>query len=50
MKNVTGFDLSKLLCGSYGTLAALTDITLKVMPKAETEKTLIFSKRQKLNA
>ena len=45
MKNVTGFDLSKLLCGSYGTLAALTDITLKVMPKAETEKTLIFFKR-----
>ena len=44
MKNVTGFDFSKLLCGSYGTLAALTDITLKVTPKAETEKTLILFK------
>ena len=45
VKNVTGFDLSKLVCGSYGTLAALTDITLKVMPKAETEKTLILLQR-----
>ncbi len=42
MKNVTGYDLSKLVCGSYGTLAALTDITLKVLPKAETEATLLL--------
>lgn len=40
MKNVTGFDLSKLVTGSYGTLAILTEVTLKVMPRAETEETV----------
>lgn len=42
MKNVTGYDLSKLACGSYGTLAVLTEVTLKVVPMPETEETLIF--------
>jgi glycolate oxidase FAD binding subunit len=42
MKNVTGYDLSKLVSGSFGTLAVLTEVTLKVVPKAETEKTLMF--------
>jgi len=41
VKNVTGYDLSKLICGSYGTLVALTEITLKVLPSSEKSKTLV---------
>ncbi|HVY59678.1 MAG TPA: FAD-binding protein [Xanthobacteraceae bacterium] len=41
VKNVTGYDLSKLLAGSWGTLAAMTDVTLKVLPRAETEQTVV---------
>jgi glycolate oxidase FAD binding subunit len=41
VKNVTGYDMCKVLAGSWGTLAAMTDITLKVLPKAESEATVI---------
>ncbi|MDK4743575.1 FAD-binding protein [Rhizobium sp. CNPSo 3464] len=42
MKNVTGLDLGKLLCGSYGTLGILTEVALKTLPLAEAEKSLKF--------
>jgi glycolate oxidase FAD binding subunit len=43
VKNVTGYDLCKLLAGSYGTLAVMTDITLKVLPAPEkTHTALVF--------
>ncbi|MES0197946.1 FAD-binding protein [Mesorhizobium sp. M0011] len=40
VKNVTGYDMSKLMANSWGTLAAFTDVTFKVLPAAETEVTL----------
>lgn len=41
VKNVTGYDLSKLMAGSFGTLAAMTDVTVKTLPRAETEATVL---------
>ncbi|WP_044549472.1 FAD-binding protein [Mesorhizobium japonicum] len=40
VKNVTGYDMSKLMANSWGTLAVFTDVTFKVLPSAETEVTL----------
>jgi glycolate oxidase FAD binding subunit len=40
VKNVTGYDLSRGLAGSFGTLAVLTELTFKVLPRAETAATL----------
>ena len=42
VKNVTGYDLCKLLAGSWGTLAVMTEVTLKVMPRPESERTLML--------
>lgn len=41
MKNVTGYDLSKLIAGSWGTLAAMSDVTLKVLPAAEKTRSVL---------
>jgi glycolate oxidase FAD binding subunit len=44
VKNVTGYDICKLLAGSWGTLAAMTDVTIKTLPRAETEATVLVLK------
>jgi glycolate oxidase FAD binding subunit len=41
MKNVTGYDLVKLLAGSRGVLGILTEVSLKVLPAPEAEATLV---------
>ena len=43
MKNVTGYDLPKLLTGSHGTLAAMTQVTIKVLPASETSVSVLLS-------
>lgn len=43
VKNVTGYDLCKLMCGSWGTLAVLTDVVLKVVPAPERTATLLLA-------
>jgi glycolate oxidase FAD binding subunit len=41
VKNVTGFDLPKALAGSWGTLAVLTEVTVRLVPAAEFERTVL---------
>lgn len=42
VKNVTGYDVCKLIAGAWGTLSVMTEVTLKVMPRAESERTLVL--------
>jgi glycolate oxidase FAD binding subunit len=41
VKNVTGFDIPKLVCGAFGTLCVLTEVTLRVFPKPSQSQTLV---------
>jgi glycolate oxidase FAD binding subunit len=43
VKNVTGYDLSKLIAGSWGTLAALTTVTVKTLPRPQIQATVMVS-------
>ena len=43
VKNVTGYDVPKLMAGSYGTLAAFTSVIIKTLPKPEAEETLLIN-------
>lgn len=42
VKNVTGYDLSKLICGSFGTLAIMDELTLKTLPRPEASKSVLI--------
>lgn len=42
MKNVAGYDVSRLMVGAMGTLGLMTEVSLKVMPVAPAEATLVF--------
>ena len=42
MKNVTGYDLSKVLAGSWGTLAVLDEVSVKVLPAPDQTRTLVL--------
>jgi glycolate oxidase FAD binding subunit len=42
VKNVTGFDIPKLVCGAFGTLCVLTEVTLRVFPKPSRSQTLVI--------
>ncbi|MFD2204187.1 FAD-linked oxidase C-terminal domain-containing protein [Kiloniella antarctica] len=42
VKNVTGYDMMKLMAGSYGTLGVMSDITIKVLPAPNEEKTYLL--------
>lgn len=41
VKNVTGFDVPKLMCGAMGTLGPLSEVTLRLVPRTETSVTLV---------
>ncbi|WP_348771423.1 glycolate oxidase subunit GlcE [Azospirillum sp. SYSU D00513] len=50
VKNVTGYDVPKLMTGSFGTLTALTELTVKVLPAPEETRTLLLAGRDEAAA
>jgi glycolate oxidase len=50
VKNVTGYDLTRLIVGSEGTLAIVTEVTLRLIPKPKARKTLLASFDQLINS
>lgn len=46
MKNVAGYDVSRVMAGSLGTLGVLVELSLKVLPVAPAEATLVFERSQ----
>lgn len=46
MKNVAGYDVSRLMCGALGTLGLIAEVSLKVLPLAPAEATLKFQMSQ----
>ena len=47
MKNVAGYDLSRLLTGSLGTLGVILEVSLKVLPRPEVEETFSFEMNER---
>jgi len=45
MKNVAGYDVSRLVTGALGTLGVITEVSLKVLPRAQTERTVLLDER-----
>ncbi|TWA60580.1 glycolate oxidase FAD binding subunit [Azospirillum baldaniorum] len=50
VKNVTGYDVPKLMAGSFGTLTVLTELTVKVLPASEDVRTLLLAGREDAGA
>jgi glycolate oxidase FAD binding subunit len=43
LKNVTGYDIARALAGSWGTLAVLSEVTFKVLPRPQQTETLVYA-------